>query len=155
MPAHTQGRQGRSLPIRPTLVGIFTVPLISLVLLWAFAAVTSITNATHAHGYQAIAPRVQPVLAALAQEREESYIWLATAGRSPRVRLESSRAQTTGAAAAARSALDSVLAQYTPLAAVQLSSFLGQLGQLDAIRAKVDAKAITPAASFAAYNGVV
>jgi signal transduction histidine kinase len=142
-------------PIRPTLVGIFAVPLISLVLLWAFAAVTSITNATHAHNYQAIAPRVQPVLAALAQEREESYIWLATAGRGAQGPLKSSRAQTSEAAAAARSALDSVLAQFTPLAATQLRAFLGQLGQLDAIRAKVNARAITPAASFAAYNSIV
>src|SRR5258708_34666194 len=122
MPVHAQARRGRTLPIRPALVGIFAVPLISLVLLWAFAADTSITNAEHAHSYQSITPRVQPVLTSLAQEQEEAYIWLATGRRAPHQPVAAAQAQTDATAATARSALESALSQFTPLAAVQLDA---------------------------------
>ena len=155
MPLHAQARRGRTLPIRPTLVGIFAVPLISLVLLWAFAAVTSIINAEHAHSYQSITPRVQPVLTALAQEQEETYIWLATGRRAPQGPVAAAQVETDATAATARSALESALSQFTPLAVVQLDAFLGQLDKLSAIRAQVNAGTITPAAAFDAYNGIV
>jgi signal transduction histidine kinase len=155
MPVHAQAKRGRTLPIRPTLVGIFAVPLISLVLLWGFAADTSIANAEHAHSYQSITPRVQPVLTALAQEQEQTYIWLATGRRAPQGPVAAAQAETDATAAAARSALESALSQFTPLAVVQLDAFLGQLDRLGTIRARVNDGTITPAAAFAAYSGIV
>jgi hypothetical protein len=62
MPVHARERPNRSLPIRPTLVGICTVPLVSLMPLWTFAAYGSIVNATHAHSYRDITPQVAPAL---------------------------------------------------------------------------------------------
>jgi signal transduction histidine kinase len=155
MPVHARARLNRSFPIRPTLVGIFAVPLISLALLWAFAAYTSIANATHAHSYQSIAPQVQPALTALAREREESYIWLATGRRSAEAPLTAARAQTDSAATAARNALNTALAQFTPLAAAQLDAFYRQLGQLTTVRNDIDNGMISPPGAFAAYNTIV
>jgi signal transduction histidine kinase len=155
MPVHARARLRRSLPIRPTLVGIFAVPLISLALLWAFAAYTSIANATHAHSYQSIAPRVQPVLTALVQEQSDSYIWLATGRRSPPSSLAAVRATTDSTAAAARNALDTALAQFTPRASAQLDAFYQQLGQLTTVRTEIDNGTISPAVAFNDYNSIV
>jgi signal transduction histidine kinase len=155
MPVHARARLNRSLPIRPTLVGIFTVPLISLVLLWTFAAYASIANAAHAHGYRNVAPQVASALTGLAVEREQSYIWLTADRRSAEAPLAASRVQTDKAVTEARAALNSVLAQYTQLAAVQLNVFYDQLDRLNLIRAEVNAGTITPAAVLAAYDGIV
>jgi len=155
MPVHARARLNRSLPIRPTLVGIFTVPLISLVLLWTFAAYASFVNASHAHGYRDIAPQVAPALTGLAVEREQSYVWLIADRRPAEAPLVASRIQADRAVTEARAALNSVSAQFTPLAAVQLRVFYGQLGRLNRIRAQVDAGTIGPAAAFAAYDDIV
>jgi len=155
MPVHARARLIRSLPIRPTLVGIFTVPLVSLVLLWAFAAYASIANASHAHGYRDIAPQVASALTGLAVEREQSYVWLIADRRPAEEPLAASRIQTDKAVTVARAALNSVLAQFTPLGAVQLKVFYDQLGRLNRIRAQVDAGTITPAAAFTAYDDIV
>jgi len=155
MPVHARERLNRSLPIRPTLVGICTVPLVSLMLLWTFAAYGSIVNATHAHSYRDITPQVAPALTELAVEREQSYVWLTADRRSAEAPLAASRIATDKAVTAARAALNSVLAQFTPLAAVQLNAFYGQLGRLNRIRTQVDAGTIAPAAAFAAYDDIV
>jgi signal transduction histidine kinase len=126
-----------------------------LMLLWTFAAYGSIVNATHAHGYRDIAPQVASALTGLAVEREQSYVWLTADRRSAEAPLAASRIATDNAVTAARAALNSVLAQFTPLAAVQLSAFYGQLGRLNRIRAQVNAGTIAPAAAFAAYDDIV
>jgi signal transduction histidine kinase len=155
MPVHARARLNRSLPIRPTLVGICTVPLISLMLLWTFAAYASIVNASHAHGYRDTAPQVAPALTGLAVEREQSYVWLTADRRSAEAPLAASRIATDKAVTVARAALNSVLGQFTPLAAVQLNAFYDQLGRLSRIRARIDAGTIAPAAAFAAYDDIV
>ena len=97
-------------------------------LLWTFAAYGSIVNATHAHGYRDTAPQMAPALTGLAVEREQSYIWLTADRRSAEAPLAASRIATDKAVTEARAALNSVLAQFSPLAAVQLNAFYGQLG---------------------------
>jgi signal transduction histidine kinase len=153
MPAHS--RAARSLPIRPTLIGMFTVPLISLVALWVFAATTSINNATHEHSYRTIAPRVQPLLIGLSQERGQSYLWLITGRRSPKAPVDGTRVQTDKAVSGARMALDSIRGELTSQASTQLDGFFGQLGRLGTIRRGIDAGTTSPATAFQAYSDIV
>jgi signal transduction histidine kinase len=134
---------------------MFTVPLISLVALWVFAAATSIDNATHEHSYRTIAPRVQPLLIQLSQERARSYLWLITGRRSPQAPLDATRIQTGKAVGGARVALNSVRGQLTSQASGQLDAFFEQLAMLGAIRAGIDAGAMSPATAFQAYSDVV
>lgn len=105
-------RQGRSRPIRLLLISVFAIPLISLAVLWGFAAHVTLSSAIRDHNYdsanRAISPAIQPVLFDQAAERDGAYVWLLTGQRPSSAALEATRSRTDQAVARARSAYDSV-----------------------------------------------
>ena len=151
-------RQTRSRPIRLLLTGVFALPLISLAVLWGFAAHVTLTSATRDHNYdsanRAISPAIQPVLFNLAAERDQAYGWLLTGNRPPSAALEATRSRTDQAVARARNGYESVRNLLSAQGQAGLSGLYAALGQLGGIRTAIDSGAMSPIAAFEAYSGI-
>jgi signal transduction histidine kinase len=154
----TPPRPTRSRPIRLTLIGMFAVPLVSLVALWGFAAGITVNSAVIDQHYDStnktIDPGIEALSAALPTERGLSYVWLITGRTTPETQVEASRVRTNAAAKEVITALNSVRHYLNPAGSVQLADLISQLGQLGTIRAKVDSGALSAPAAFQAYDNI-
>ena len=160
---HTASRRHpvRLRPIRSTLTLLLLIPLISLIALWAYAAVGTVGSAIAKRNSDAINKDVggpaQALLLQLAQERADTFTWQSAHGLVPRTSLDAQRARTDAAVSAFRAgavAARSAGAE-TQVTQPEVAALSGELGQLGAIRAEVNAGAIQPLAAFQSYNGVV
>ena len=84
--------------MRFTLAGLLVVPLVSLVVLWAFAASITLGNALHEHNYNRLitlssAP-TDKLVNQVAQERQQTFTWLSTDPRPTETVLNASRNRT-------------------------------------------------------------
>lgn len=151
-------RQARSRPIRLLLTAVFAVPLISLAVLWGFAAHVTLSSAIRDHDYnsanRAISPAIQPVLFDLAAERDQAYVWLLTGHRPSSAALEATRGRTDQAVARARSAYVSARNLLSAQGQAGLGGLYAALGQLGGIRTAIDSGAMSPTAAFEAYSGI-
>jgi signal transduction histidine kinase len=152
-------RPVRSRPIRLFLIGMFAVPLVSLVALWGFAASITVSNAIADHHYNvsaaAIASGVSSLTVELPQERLQSYLWLISGRKISNASLLADRKAVDRGIPVARTALNSEQGQLSAQSRSILSSLFSQVGQLGKIRAAIDADAMSPAAAFGAYNTIV
>jgi signal transduction histidine kinase len=152
-------RPTRSRPIRLTLIGMFAVPLISLIVLWGFAAGVTVRSAIIDHNYNTTSRRidlpVEALSADLATERAQSYVWLITERATPETAVQASRVQTNGAVKASLAALDSVRHWLNPAAGSSLEALTAQLDSLGKIRSQVDSGALSASAAFQAYNTIL
>ncbi|MEV5829332.1 nitrate- and nitrite sensing domain-containing protein [Spirillospora sp. NPDC052242] len=147
--------------IRFSLYGLLVIPLVSLVTLWAFAAQgvaseafqqRNIDTANEIYGYA-----VQPMLVTLAQERQESVVWLSGGGRLPRTSMDAVRKKMDGTIVQMNEAARSDEFQDTlngPMKS-RLSVLIGKLNEIGKIRDQVDSGALTKLTAFEAYNDVV
>ncbi|RSN71801.1 sensor histidine kinase [Actinomadura sp. WAC 06369] len=147
--------------IRFSLYGLLVIPMVSLVTLWAFAAQgvaseafqqRNIDTANEIYGYA-----VQPMLVTLAQERQESVVWLSGGGRLPRTSMDAVRGKMDGTIVRMNEAARSDEFQDTlngPMKS-RLSVLIGKLNEIGKIREQVDSGALTKLTAFEAYNDVV
>ncbi len=154
----SRSRPVRTLPIRLTLVGIFVIPLLSLVALWGVAADTTLGPAVQEHNYQQEYTTVGgPALSlgsSLAQERLQSFVWLSTGSRAPRTPMDAGRAATDKAVAGFKAAVTSGVVNFKG-AQPLLRKFYASLGMLGGVRTAIDAGKMTPVGAFEAYNSIV
>jgi signal transduction histidine kinase len=155
----TTRRPIRSRPIRLYLFIMFAVPLVSLVALWAFAAVVTVPSALSNQNYNrttsAIIAAITPLSIGLPAERTDAYLWLITGRTEPETAIDASRAAVDGGLPAAKAALNTQLDQINGPARTALTTLFADLGQLPRIRSAIDAGKMTAAQAFQAYTNII
>ena len=93
-------RPVRSRPIRLFLIGMFAVPLVSLVGLWAFAASITVNSAISDHNYNvsiaAINSGEKELTVELPTEQQQTYLWLVTGRKTSEAPLLATRKLVDG-----------------------------------------------------------
>jgi signal transduction histidine kinase len=152
-------RRVRSRPIRFFLIGVFAVPLVSVVGLWAFLTSITVTSAVNDHNFnstsRAITSKGALLSLGLTQERAQTYLWLVADRKTAKNSLLSARTLVSEALVTARTALNAGGLPLAPAAQSALQTWFSDLGRLTAIRAAVDSGAMSPAAAFGAYTGLI
>src|SRR6266566_5025961 len=105
-------RRTRTRPVRLALAIMLAVPLMSLMALWAFAAITTLATALQQARTENVNGNVDPaatdLLNSLDTERAQSFVWLSAAGQIPRAQMANARATTSFAVADFRNVLTRV-----------------------------------------------
>lgn len=140
---------------------MLVIPLVSLVVLWAFAA-QSVANQAIDQRHIDTANKiygnaVQPMLITLAQERQESVVWIAAHGRQPRTAMDAVRQRMDGTIVQMNKAAKSGSFQntLTPLMRQRLATLIDKLNRINTVRGQVDSGAFNKLAAFNAYNDVL
>src|ERR1035438_4522676 len=139
-------RPVRSRPIRLFLIGMFAIPLVSLVGLWAFAASITVPSAVGDHNFNITASDLnvgsREFAAELPVEREETYLWLLSGRTAPKASLLATRKLMDKAIPAEENALHFEYGLLSGAPQVALNAFFTSLGQIGGIRAAIDSGAI-------------
>jgi signal transduction histidine kinase len=152
-------------PVRPRslrafLVGMFAVPLVSLLALWGFASYLTIPEAISNHTFS-VDERVfqDPAFTVLGNdlpaEQEQTYIWQLSGGTYSKTALNTLRAKIT---AAIPSVDQTLLTSYTSESAASsadANALIAGLNTLPKIRQGVDNGTMTATAAFQAYSAIV
>ncbi|MCP9980275.1 sensor histidine kinase [Actinomadura madurae] len=147
--------------IRFSLVGLIIVPLVSLITLWGFAAQSTASKAINQRNLdttnEIYGGAAQPALVALAQERQESVIWLSRNNRLPRTSMDTVRRKMDGTIVQMNKAVNSDKFQATLTRAMKqrLSVLLERLNGIGELRSQVDSRTMTRLEAFDAYNEVL
>jgi signal transduction histidine kinase len=152
-------RRVRSRPIRLLLIGMFAVPLVSVIGLWAFLTSITVTSAINNHNFnsasRAIVSKGALLSLGLTEERAQTYLWLVADRKAPKNSLLTARntvnESLSGALASAGAGGISLAAP----AESAMHSWYSDLTQLASIRAAVDSGAMSPLAAFQAYTGII
>jgi signal transduction histidine kinase len=149
----------RSWPIRLFLIGMFAVPLVSLIGLWAFAASVTVPEAVSDHNYNAsgtitTSPDVATLTVELPAEQHQTYLWLLSGRRSAKSPLLAARQVIDRVLPGAEATLLSGDSTLSPASRAALNALEADLRGIPGIRQSVDAGAMTPAAAFQAYSGI-
>jgi signal transduction histidine kinase len=149
-------RPVRSRPIRLFLIGMFAVPLVSLVALWAFSATLTVPGAIGDHNYNVssvalTSPTVATMLTALSSEQQYTYIWLLSDGHVSKSSLLATRATVSKVLPGAESAL----LVLSPSSKSALDVLEAELRNIPSIRRSVDAGTMTATAAFQAYSNII
>jgi len=152
-------------PVRPRslrvfLIGMFAVPLVSLLALWGFASVLTIPGAISNHDLSVKAQSLQaPPVAALTldlpTEQAQTYIWLLSDRKYSKSALLAARAKITAALPGAEQALQNVNVTPSDATKADLSALETALRGIPAIRQSVDNGTMTAAQAFQAYSDVI
>jgi len=138
---------------------MFAVPLVSVVGLWAFATITTVSSAINNHNYnstsRAIGSKGAVLSVGLTNERAQTYLWLAADRKTARNSMLAARNLVNDAIPAARTSLNMGGIPLSGAAQSALNTWFAELGQLPRIRAAVDSGAMSPAAAFQAYTTVI
>ncbi|KAB2385913.1 sensor histidine kinase [Actinomadura montaniterrae] len=152
-------RPRRRRSIRSSLYGLLVIPMISLVALWLFAAQSTAAEAIDQRNIDTAnkiyGNAVQPMLLTLAQERQETVVWLS--GGLPRGPLDAVRKRMDSTIVRMNGAAHSGTFQETLTGPMKsrLSVLMDKLNRIDAIRKQVDSGAMTKLSAFEAYNDVL
>ncbi|TDD85591.1 HAMP domain-containing protein [Actinomadura darangshiensis] len=147
--------------IRFSLYGQLIIPMISLVTLWFFAAQSTASDAIHQRNIDTAnkiyGNAVQPMLVTLAQERQESVVWLSGGGRLPRTSMDALRQKMDGTIVQMNSAARSDKFQGTLTGPMKqrLSTLIAKLNGIGALRGQVDSGSMSKLAAFNAYNDII
>ncbi|WP_344590020.1 sensor histidine kinase [Actinomadura vinacea] len=135
--------------------------MISLVTLWAFAAQSTASKAINQRNLditnEIYGNAGQPMLITLAQERQESVVWLSRDGAVPRTSMDAVRKKMDGTIVQLNKDVRSDRFQATlngPLKQ-RLSVLMEKLNRINELRGQVDSRAMTGLAAFNAYNEVL
>jgi signal transduction histidine kinase len=153
-------RPVRSRSIRLFLIIMFTVPLVSLLALWAFAASVTVPGAISDHDYDVIStglnsPAVGTLRVDLPVEQAQTYIWLLSNRASPNAPLLATRKSVDQALPGAEVALQSGADLLSPAGKEALNTLLTDLRQLGTLRQSLDSGSLSPTAAFQGYNDIV
>ena len=155
----TRSRPIRTRPIRLFLIGMFAVPLVSLIGLWAFAASVTVPDAVSDHNYNAsgvavTSPDVATLTVQLPAEQHQTYLWLLSGRRAAKTALLATRASINQVLPGAEATLMSSDNRLSATSRADLTALESDLRGISGIRQSVDAGAMTPAAAFQAYSNV-
>jgi signal transduction histidine kinase len=138
---------------------MYAAPLLSLSALWAFAATITIRPAiTDYENGQATAQgsaAFSPLATALPHERQETYQWQLSGGKSARASLIKSRQATDAAFQTMLTGFKVQQPSFNADTRHEYRLLLTQLGQIDTIRRQVDAGTISATAAFTRYDDLV
>ena len=144
--------------MRITLIGLFVVPLVSLVALWGFAANITLSSAIRDHNFNTatknVAPAIEGALGEISLEQQQTYVWLSIGRSSPPAALDATRKRTDLVVGQARRSLASVRGLLPASAGPGLSTFITQLDRLPGIRAAVDSGRLSPSAALQDYSDI-
>jgi signal transduction histidine kinase len=147
--------------IRFSLSGLIIIPMISLVTLWAFAAQSTASEAINQRNLdttnEIYGGAAQPLLVTLAQERQESVVWLSRNTLLPRTSMDAVRTKMDGTIVQMNKAVrsDEFQATLTGPMKQRLSVLMGKLNRIKVLRSQVDSRAMTRLEAFNAYNDVL
>jgi signal transduction histidine kinase len=149
---HAKATPARTRSIRSTLVGLLLVPLVALVGLWSFVASTTLGNALSEHNYNRATASDSAastrLLAALEQERLQTFLWLTSPRRPPTSQL-----------AAIRRADDAAIASYEASSAAEgvppRQALIAALRKIPGIRGAMDSGRLSAPAAFQAYSDTI
>ncbi|MBO2437790.1 sensor histidine kinase [Actinomadura nitritigenes] len=154
-------RTARRRSFRLSLYGMLVVPVVSLITLWGFAAQSTASEALHQRNIdtanEVYGNAVQPMLVTVAQERQESVVWLAGRGRLPRTSLDAVRKKADGTIVQMNKAANSGRFRGTLTGPMKqrLSVLIGKLNAIAKVRGEVDSGALTKLEAFNAYNDII
>jgi signal transduction histidine kinase len=138
---------------------MFAIPLVSLTVLWAFAADITVRSAISDHDYNvsvvALDNSARGLATGLPAEREETYLWLTSGRKSSEAPLLATRTLVDKAIPADENALRSFEGMLSAGTRSELNDFSASLGQIGNIRAAVDSGAMSPLAALQAYDGII
>ncbi|MFC4911494.1 nitrate- and nitrite sensing domain-containing protein [Actinomadura gamaensis] len=140
---------------------MLVIPLVSLVVLWAFAAQSVASQAIDQRhidtANKIYGNAVQPMLITLAQERQESVVWIASRRRQPRAAMDAVRQRMDGTIVQMNRAARSGSFQdtLTPLMKERLATLIDKLNRINTVRGQVDSGAFDKLTAFNAYNDIL
>jgi signal transduction histidine kinase len=150
-------RRTRSIKVRLSV--LLVIPLVSLVALWGYAASVSLGKALSEQSAQTVDVQTgtasQELLAQLALERADSFVWLRTGRRAPRSRLDADRKLTDMALAHYRAGMAGVTGLLSAQVKPEIAALYTNLSHLTADRTAIDAGTMTPLAAFQVYDAFV
>jgi signal transduction histidine kinase len=152
-------RRVRSRPIRLFLIGMFAVPLVSVIGLWAFTTSITATSAINNHNFnsasRAIGSKGALLSLGLSDERAQTYLWLVAGRRTAKTSLTAARTLVNEALPGARASVGAGDIPLSPAAESALQAWFSDLGRLAAIRAAADSGTMSPLAAFEAYTTII
>jgi signal transduction histidine kinase len=152
-------RRVRSRPIRLFLIGMFAVPLVSVIGLWAFTTSITATSAINNHNFnsasRAIGSKGALLSLGLSDERAQTYLWLVAGRRTAKTSLTAARNLVNEALPGGRTSVGAGDIPLSPAAASALRAWFSDLGQLGPIRAAADSGTMSPLAAFEAYTNII
>ncbi|HEX3924783.1 MAG TPA: nitrate- and nitrite sensing domain-containing protein [Streptosporangiaceae bacterium] len=138
---------------------MFAVPLMSLLALWGFVASTTVGAAVQDHDFntttRATNGGIALLVAALPQERQETFVWLLNGRQSGDASMLAARKLVDKAIPMAEAALESERGLLSAGSRPVASALRADLGRIAAVRKAVDAGSMTAPAAFQAYDTVV
>jgi signal transduction histidine kinase len=152
-------RRVRSRPIRLFLIGMFAVPLVSVIGLWAFTTSITAASAISNHNFnsasRAIGSKGALLSLGLSDERAQTYLWLVAGRRTAKTSLTAARNLVNEALPGGRTSVGAGDIPLSPAAASALQAWFSDLGRLAAIRAAADSGTVSPLAAFEAYTSII
>jgi signal transduction histidine kinase len=148
----------RQRSIQRTLAVLLVIPLISLIGLWAFAAVNTIGTVLAKYHSDAVSrdmgSQTAAILQNVATERADTFVFQNGSRLISKAALDAQRAKTDAAAAAFRAGIATASGDITTSARPVINAILAQLSELPAIRSSVDENTLSPVEIFEAYDNV-
>ena len=153
------GRDHQQRSIRSTITVLLILPLLSLIGLWAYAAQGTVGGAMAERDATIVntdigAP-LEGLVEQLAVERADTFVWQSADGHLPRGSMVAQRPRTDAAIVAFRAGATAAFGVEPSAVRPVAEELLRELSQLGPLRAKVDARTISPLAAFQAYNTMV
>jgi signal transduction histidine kinase len=153
-------RRKRQRSIRVLLAAIFIVPLVSLIVLWAFAASVTVSSAIKEHNFKAentlYGGSAQGLGTQLGQERLIAYEYLSSGRRMPEQALQAQFAKTQATIKQLVKGVEAGPGLMQASAWPALTAWEGMLGQpLRALHAKIEAGQISPLGAFDEYTKII
>jgi signal transduction histidine kinase len=152
-------RPVRSRPIRLFLIGMFAIPLVSLVGLWVLAVSVTLPEAISDHNLNvstaASDTQGRELAVELPTERAQTYVWLLSGRRAPKASLLATRQLVNKAIPPAVAAMRTQDGLLSAGPQAELNAFFTDLGQIGHIRAAVDSGSLSPTAAFQAYSNII
>ncbi len=153
-------RPVRSRSIRVLLIGMFAVPLVSLLVMWLIASLLTIPKALDAQGYRdnnkaSNSQAVSTISFEIPTERLQTYLWLLSGRKGSEAALLKTRAIVSAALPTAIADFRSNNNHLNAIASAEENQLIAQTERLPSIRKAVDSGALTASQAFADYNTVV
>ncbi|WP_308013879.1 nitrate- and nitrite sensing domain-containing protein [Streptantibioticus parmotrematis] len=143
-------------------MALLLVPLVSLIALWAFAAMISVGGVVRlmdvAHVTDRVGYPVEDAVEALSTERKDAMVFLADphdAGALADLRAAGQHTDNAIAVVRTNSRSQHIPQQLDPDSRRRLDALLAQASQLQGLRSQVASGKLSPSAAYASYNGFV
>ena len=157
--ANGAGRTARQRSIRSTITILLVIPLLSLIALWAYAAVSTVGGAIANKNDNTLNQLTGAPIAALAQaletERADTFVWQSARGHLPAAAMDKQRPLTDAAIGQFRDAEAKAAGLQPAGNRPAAATLLADLGKVAQLRTEVDAGKIPALTAFQDYTTTV